>query len=57
MEQCGMRWTIPGAEAILGMRSIQINKMTDDYWQYHIDQERRRLYREFGEENAEELVA
>jgi len=23
MEQCGMRWTIDGAEAMLGIRSIQ----------------------------------
>lgn len=57
MEQSGMRWTIAGAEAMLGMRSIQINKMTDDYWRYHIAQERRRLYRGFSEENAGELVA
>lgn len=57
MEQCGMRWTVAGAEAILGMRSIQINKMTGDYWRYHIAQERRRLYREFSEDNVQELVA
>ena len=44
MEQCGMRWTIPGAEAVLGMRSIQINRMTSDYWRYHIARERKRLY-------------
>jgi len=49
MEQCGMRWTIAGAEAVLGMRSIQINGMTNDYWQYHIAQEQQRLYGNFIE--------
>jgi hypothetical protein len=44
MEQCGMRWTIVGAEAVLEMRSIQINGMTTAYWNYHIAQERERLY-------------
>jgi len=57
MEQCGMHWTIAGAEAMLNMRSIQINKMTDEYWRYHIAHEKRRLFREFSEENTEELVA
>lgn len=49
MEQCGMRWTIRGAEAVLSMRSIQINKMTSAYWQYHIAQERERQYGTFIE--------
>lgn len=44
LEQCGMHWTITGAEAVLGMRSVQINKMTEVYWTYHIAQERKRLY-------------
>ncbi|MCP4652761.1 MAG: ISKra4 family transposase [Candidatus Omnitrophica bacterium] len=57
MEQCGMRWTIDGAEAALNMRSIQINKMTDDYWQYHIAEEKQRLYGDFIEENIEKLAA
>lgn len=57
MEQCGMRWTIAGAEAVLSMRSIQINKMTNEYWRYHIAQEKERLYGGLSEENIEELVA
>ena len=57
MEQCGMRWTIAGAEAALSMRSIQINKMTNEYWRYHIAQERQKLYGGLNEENIEELVA
>ncbi len=57
MEQCGMRWTIDGAETTLSMRSIQINKMTNEYWRYHIAQERQKLYGWLSEENIEELAA
>jgi len=57
MEQCGMRWTIAGAEAVLGMRSIQINGMTSDYWQYHIAQEKQRLYGNFIENETMKLAA
>lgn len=56
-----MRWTIAGAEAVLGMRSIQINGMTSDYWQYHIAQEKQRLYGNLIEneimDEARELAA
>ena len=57
LEQCGMHWTITGAEAVLGMRSIQINKMTDAYWAYHIAQERNRLYGILAEDDQIELAA
>lgn len=57
MEQSGMRWTIAGAEAVLGMRSIQINGMTNDYWQYHMAQEKQRLYGNFIESGTMELAA
>ena len=57
MEQCGMRWTIVGAEAVLSMRSIQINKKTGAYWEYHVTQERKRLYGTFIESADVELAA
>ena len=57
LEQCGMHWTITGAEAVLGMRSIQINKMTEAYWKYHITQERGRLYGIHAEDGQIELAA
>lgn len=57
MEQCGMRWTIAGAEAVLSMRSIQVNKMTGDYWRYHVAQERKKLYGAFIENEQVELAA
>jgi len=57
MEQCGMSWTKSGAEAVLNMRSIQINKMTTNYWEYHIAQERKRLYDTLIENGPLKLVA
>ncbi len=52
-----MRWTIAGAEAVLRMRSVQINGMTNDYWKYQITQEKQRLYGNFIENGAVELAA
>jgi len=52
-----MRWTIAGAESVLSMRSIQINKMTGDYWKYHIAQERNRLYGTLAANEMAELAA
>ncbi|MBF5058545.1 ISKra4 family transposase [Candidatus Neptunochlamydia vexilliferae] len=57
MEQSGMQWTINGAEAVLSMRSIQINGMANDYWRYHISKERERLYGSFMESEMSELAA
>jgi hypothetical protein len=50
MELTGMRWTIEGAEAILKIRSIYINKKGNEYWKFRIEQERKRLYKNFLEE-------
>ena len=57
MKQCGMRWKVAGAEAVLQMRSIQINGMTGSYWKYHVAQEKQRLYGNFLENGAVELAA
>ena len=57
MEQSGMQWTIVGAEAMLGIRSVQINGMTHDYWQHHMAQERERLYGTFMTDDIEKLAA
>lgn len=57
MEQSGMHWTIGGAEALLSTRSIQLNKMTDDYWTYHTAAERKRLYGGLIDDEALKWVA
>lgn len=44
MERSGMRWQIPGAEAMLRLRAIKLSGDMDDYWLFHIQQEQARLY-------------
>lgn len=44
MERSGMRWQVPGAEAMLRLRAIKLSGDMPAYWQFHIQQEQRRLY-------------
>lgn len=44
MENSGMRWSIAGAEAILQQRAVKLNGDWHDFWSYHSDTERDRLY-------------
>ncbi len=44
MERSGMRWQLPGAEAMLQLRAIKLSGDMDDYWPFHIQQEQKRLY-------------
>jgi hypothetical protein len=44
MERSGMRWSLAGAEAMIRMRSLYLSGDFDDYWDFHLEQERRRLY-------------
>src|SRR5208283_3839702 len=44
MERSGMRWTEEMAEAIVQLRAIYLSGDFDRYWQFHIDQDQRRLY-------------
>jgi hypothetical protein len=39
-----MRWTAQMAEAIVQLRAIYLSGDFDRYWQFHIDQDQRRLY-------------
>lgn len=40
----GARWGLDGAEAILKLRALRNNDDFEEYWQYHITQERRRIH-------------
>ena len=40
----GARWSLPGAEAILKLRALRSNGDFDNYWTYHLDQERHRVH-------------
>ena len=44
MDITGARWSAEGAEAILNLRAVKANRDFDDYWEFHLDQERRRVH-------------
>jgi hypothetical protein len=44
MELTGMRWRVPGAQAMLDLRAVYINGDWDRFQQHRTEQERRRLY-------------
>ncbi len=44
MERAGMHWTIPGAQAMLDVRSIHVSGLWEKYQQYRIEREVKNLY-------------
>ena len=44
MERAGMRWTVPGAQAMLDLRTTYVNGQCEDFHRYRIAREKRRLY-------------
>jgi hypothetical protein len=44
MEGSGKRWSIDGAESVLILRSLEKSDDYTEYWNYHISQEKNRLY-------------
>ena len=44
MERTGMRWRLPGGEAMLKLRAIHLSSDMDEYWTFHKQQEQRRLH-------------
>jgi hypothetical protein len=44
MERSGMRWSLEGGEAMIRLRSLYLSGDLDDYWDFHLEQERLRLY-------------
>lgn len=44
MERAGMRWTIKGAQAMLNIRSVNLNGNFDEFNQYRIQQQTKKLY-------------
>ncbi|MDN5859355.1 MAG: ISKra4 family transposase, partial [Pseudonocardia sp.] len=45
MDLTGARWGLDGAEAILKLRALRSNDDLDEYWQYHLAEERQRVHR------------
>lgn len=44
LEQTGMRWTVPGAQAMLDTRSTYLNGQWNEYLEYRIQTEQTALY-------------
>jgi len=44
MERSGMRWTEQMAEALIQLRAVYLSGDFDQYWQFHIEQDQKRLY-------------
>jgi len=45
LEQTGMRWTVPGAQATLHLRAIYLNGDWNEFMNYQIETEQTTLYR------------
>ncbi len=44
MEQSGMRWTQPGAQAVLDLRAVRVNDDWDEYQHFRRQRQHQRLY-------------
>jgi len=44
MERSGMRWKVPGAQAMLNLRAIRTNEDWDAFQTFRIQQEQARIY-------------
>jgi hypothetical protein len=44
MDITGARWGLDGAEAVLKLRALRANGDCDDYWSFHLAQERSRVH-------------
>lgn len=42
MDRTGARWSLPGAEAVLRLRSLHASGDMDAYWTFHLQREHRR---------------
>jgi len=48
MEQSGMRWIPPGAQAVLDLRTVRVNDDWDDYHDFRRQQQHQRLYGDYS---------
>ena len=39
-----MRWTLPMADAVLQLRAVYLSEHFEEYWAYHVDEDKKRLY-------------
>ncbi len=57
MDITGARWGLEGAEAVLKLRALRVNGHFDDYWNFHLAQERARVHEARYLDNAIPLAA
>jgi hypothetical protein len=48
MELTGMRWCIEGAEAVLQMRSVDINGLWEKFWGFRVKKMRKILHKDYA---------
>ena len=46
LDRPGRRWSVDGAEAVIQLRATELSGDGEEYWHYHIEAQRRRLYPE-----------
>lgn len=56
MERAGMRWVVPGAQAMLDLRTTYLNGQWKDYQTYRIERECQMLYRQHGSDPSTTLA-
>lgn len=56
LELTGMRWVLQGAESVIRLRAVFINKDWHDFWRFRRKSERKRLYG-FANEAGSDLYA
>jgi len=44
MDINGARWSTNGAEAVLKLRAVRANNDFEDYWTFHLNNERHRVH-------------
>lgn len=44
MDITGARWSVNGAEAVLKLRAVRANNDFDEYWTFHLNNERHRVH-------------
>jgi hypothetical protein len=52
MEGAGMRWSVPGAQAMLDLRAIHLNGDWNDYWDFHRRRDHARRYPDFANHDS-----
>jgi hypothetical protein len=52
MDITGARWSKAGAEAVLHLRALVINRDFDEYWEFHLEQEMERVHLSRYADNA-----